>query len=59
MNRSQLFATFGGLTLTTGLLTFVACQNAADAVSPITTGTGSTTVAVGTSVADVYKKIYF
>ena len=58
MNRSQLFATFSGLTLATGLLTFVACQNTADAVSPITTGTTSTTVAIGTAVPEVYKKIY-
>ncbi len=59
MTRIQLLTGSGSLALTLGLLTFIACKQTTDPVTPITTGgTTSTTTTVGTGVPAVYQKIY-
>jgi len=47
-----------GFSVSFGLLILVACQQSDDAVTPSTSAITSTTTTVGTSVPDVYKKIY-
>ena len=59
MNRFQSLTV---LTLSFGVLTVVACQKNDDSVNPSTTSSTSvstsTTTAIGSTVPDVYKKIY-
>ncbi|GAB2598714.1 YHYH protein [Spirosoma areae] len=67
MKRTNVLTVLSGLTLFCGLLTLIACQKNDDTVSPTTsTGTTSTTTTIGSStstsvgstVPNVYKKIY-
>ena len=58
MNRIHLIAALSGLTLTTGLLTFAACQTTTSPVTPTTTGSASTTAMIGAGVPAVYQKLY-
>jgi YHYH protein len=55
MQKRVAFVALSGLFFTVALVVFAACQKTADTVMPTTT---STTTVVGTSLPDVYKKIY-
>ncbi len=58
MSQLKFLTALCGFLLTCGLVFFIACQKSSDTVMPTTTGTTSTTSAVGTGVPDVYKKLY-